>query len=103
MALIPNFDRIVATITASDIDKFLHSAAADDDKQRVRDASSNEIRMRLVGGYLIRTNQITPARLNGKLTKPKSSSKGTKAIKATKSPKSPTVSTVVEVSSVSVP
>ena len=66
MALTPNFDRIVATITQSDIDRFLKSAAPDDDKQRVRDASSVEVRMRLVGGYLIRTNQITPERLDGK-------------------------------------
>lgn len=81
MALIPNFDRIVATITTSDIDKFLHSAAPDDDKQRVRNAASHEIRMRLVGGYLIRTNQITPARLNPALVKPKISSKATKSAK----------------------
>ena len=64
MALTPNFDRIVATITASDVEKFLRSAAPDDDKQRVLNAGTNEIKMRLVGGYLIRTNQITPARLN---------------------------------------
>jgi hypothetical protein len=96
MALIPNFDRIVATITASDIDKFLHSNAPDDDKQRVRDAASNEIRMRLVGGYLIRTNQITPARLDPKPKKSKISSKATKAIK---SPKAPAMTTSVEVTS----
>ena len=75
MALTPNFDRIVATITTSDIEKFLHSNAPDDDKQRVLKASSNKIKMRLVGGYLIRTNQITPARLAASLgqshTKPK--------------------------------
>ena len=65
MALTPNFDRIVATITASDIEKFLRSSAPDDDKQRVLNASTNEIKMRLVGGYLIRTNQITAARLVG--------------------------------------
>ena len=89
MALIPNFDRVVATITSSDIDKFLHSAAPDDEKQRVRDAGSNEIRMKLVGGYLIRTNQITPERLNGKLVQLKASNKAaTESIKATKSPKS---------------
>ena len=72
MALIPNFDRIVATVTALDIEKFLRSAAPDDDKQRVRDAATHEIRMRLVGGYLIRTNQVTPARLNTMLVKSKS-------------------------------
>ena len=70
MALTPNFDRIVATITASDIEKFLRSAAPDDDKQRVLNAGTNEIKMRLVGGYLIRTNQVTPARLNGTATAP---------------------------------
>lgn len=93
MALIPNFDRIVATVTASDIEKFLHSAAPDDDKQRVRDAGSHEIKMRLVGGYLIRTNQVTSARFNAKGTKPKASgktvnaTKTTRAIKTAKSPK----------------
>jgi hypothetical protein len=102
MALTPNFDRIVATITAADIDKFLHSAAPDDDKQRVRDASSNEIRMRLIGGYLIHTNQITPARLNPKLIKAKISSNATKAVKATRSSKSRAVTTVAEVHSTSV-
>ena len=68
MALTPNFDRIVATITASDIEKFLRSAAPEDDKQRVMNATSEEIKMRLVGGYMIRTNQVTPARLNGTAT-----------------------------------
>jgi hypothetical protein len=71
MALTPNFDRIVATITALDIEKFLRSGAPDDDKQRVLNASTNEIKMRLVAGYLIRTNQITAARLNGTSTAPK--------------------------------
>jgi hypothetical protein len=70
MARIPNFDRIVATVTASDIEKFLRSAAPDDDKQRVLNATTNEIKMRLVGGYLIRTNQVTAARLNGTSTAP---------------------------------
>ena len=87
MAQIPNFDRIVATITASDIEKFMHSAAPDDDKQRVRDAATNEIKMRLVGGYLIRTNQITPARLNPSAAKAKISSKAAKTTKAAKAPK----------------
>jgi hypothetical protein len=88
MALIPNFDRIVATITDSDIEKFLHSAAPDDDKQRVRNASSREIKMRLVGGYLIRTNQITSSRLNPKPVKTKVSAKAAaKPAKATKAAK----------------
>ena len=98
MALIPNFDQIVATITASDIDKFLHSGAPDDDKQRVRDAASNEIRMRLVGGYLIRTNQITPRRLNPAPVKPKVSTKAataTKSHKAARSPKARSVGTAL--------
>lgn len=106
MALIPNFDRIVATITASDIDKFLHSSAPDDDKQRVRDAASNEIRMRLVGGYLIRTNQITPARLNPSLVKPKVSSKAGKAAKApkaTRSSKAPSAGASAEVTPANAP
>ena len=89
MALIPNFDRIVATITAADIEKFLHSSAPDDEKQRVRDAATNEIRMRLVGGYLIRTNQVTAARLNPASVKAKAAKapKAVKAAKATKAPK----------------
>lgn len=65
MALTPNFDRIVSTITASDIEKFLRSGAPNDDKERVLNASSTEVKMRLVGGYMIRTNQVTAARLNG--------------------------------------
>lgn len=88
MALIPNFDRIVATITAADIEKFLKSTAPEDDKQRVRDAGTNEIKMRLVGGYMIRTKQITPARLNSMLTKPRATKAAKpKAVKAAKSPK----------------
>jgi hypothetical protein len=83
MAIIPNFDKIVATITDSDIEKFLHSAAPDDDKQRVRNAATTEIKMRFVGGYLIRTNQVTPARLNPALAKPAKVSKA----KAAKTPK----------------
>ena len=63
MALTPNFDRIVATITDADVQRFLRSSAPEDDKQRVRNAASDEVRMKLVGGYMIRTNQITPDRL----------------------------------------
>jgi hypothetical protein len=102
MALIPNFDRIVATITDSDIEKFLHSAAPDDDKQRVLNASSREIKMRLVGGYLIRTNQISTSRLNPKPVKVKVSTKATtdKPAKATKSTKAPKVSPAEQVSAV---
>lgn len=88
MALIPNFDRVVATITAADIEKFLKSAAPEDDKQRVRDASSDEIRMKLVGGYMIRTKQITPARLNAIMVKPRASKAAKpKAVKEAKLPK----------------
>jgi hypothetical protein len=84
VALTPNFDRIVATITASDIEKFLRSAAPEDDKQRVLNAKTDEIRMRLVGGYLIRTNQISPERLSGKsrqIAKP-AKTKAAKVLKA---------------------
>jgi predicted pyridoxine 5'-phosphate oxidase superfamily flavin-nucleotide-binding protein len=94
MAQIPNFDRIVATVTAADIEKFLNSAAPEDDKQRVRNAPTTEIRMRLVGGYLIRTNQVTAARLNPasvktKVVKAAKAAKATKTPKATKAAKAP--------------
>ncbi|MDZ4796694.1 MAG: hypothetical protein SGI92_00925 [Bryobacteraceae bacterium] len=82
MARTPNFERIVATITASDIQKFLHSSAPEDDKRRVREAATDEIRMRFVGGYMIRTNQITAARLNPPAVKVKAAS--TKAPRVTK-------------------
>jgi hypothetical protein len=87
MALTPNFDRIVATITASDVEKFLRSTAPDDDKQRVLNAKTDEIRLKLVGGYLIRTNQITPARLNTALMKPVRSGKATAKAKQPKASK----------------
>jgi hypothetical protein len=83
-ALTPNFDRIIATITASDIENFLRSGAPDDEKQRVLNASTNEIKMRLVGGYLIRTNQITAARLNGTSTAPVNRPNAAKPLKAAK-------------------
>ena len=81
MALIPNFDRIVATITQADIEKFYKSVATDEDKQQVRDASSREIQMRFVAGYMIRTNQILPSRLNPKPAK--APGKSAKVAKAT--------------------
>lgn len=84
MALTPNFDRIVATVTASDIEKFLRSGAPDDDKQRVLNASTNEIKMRLVGGYLIRTNQVTAARFTRTSTAPLKSAKAAKPLKTVK-------------------
>jgi hypothetical protein len=84
MALTPNFDRIVATITAADVDKFLRSGAPDDDKQRVLKATTNEAKMRLVGGYMIRTNQITPARLNGTAATPVKRPSAAKSLKTTK-------------------
>ena len=87
MALTPNFDRIVATITASDIEKFLRSGAPDDDKQRVLNASTTGIQMRLVGGYLIRTNQVTAARLNGTPTATVKRPTAAKAAKAASSAK----------------
>jgi hypothetical protein len=80
MALIPHFDQIVATITALDVEKFLRSNAPDDEKQRVRDAATDEIKMRFVGGYLIRTNQVTLARFN-----PRQKKTAGKAAKAAKS------------------
>ena len=96
MALIPNFDRIVATVTAADIEKFLHSSAPEDDKQRVRDAATNEIKMRLVGGYLIRTNQVTAARLNPASVK----TKAVKAAKPAKAAKAPKVAKLAQASSI---
>jgi hypothetical protein len=81
MAQIPHFDRIVATVTALDIEKFLHSNAPDDDKQRVRDAATHEVKMRFVGGYLIRTNQVTLARFNPTQKKAKVSAKASKKSK----------------------
>jgi hypothetical protein len=96
MALIPNFDRIVATVTAADIEKFLHSTAPEDDKQRVRDAATTEIKMRLVGGYLIRTNQVTAARLNPASVKVKVA-KAPKVAKAAKAPKSAKVAQAASV------
>jgi hypothetical protein len=79
VALTPNFDRIVATITSSDVEKFLRSAAPEDDKQRVLNAKTDEIKMRLVGGYLIRTNQISPERLTGKPARSHQTAKPQKA------------------------
>jgi len=91
MALTPNFDRIVATVTDSDIEKFLHSTAPEDDKQRVRVAASHEIKMRLVGGYLIRTNQVTPARLNLALAKANGGTAPTRVTKSSKRAKTTAV------------
>ena len=84
MALTPHFDRIVANVTAADIEKFLRSTAPEDDKQRVRDAKTDEIKMRLVGGYMIRTKQITPERLNAMLGKSKAGTKVPRVAKAAK-------------------
>lgn len=83
MAKTPNFDKIVATITDSDIKQLLGSAAPDDVKEQVREAPSHEIKTRFVAGYLIRTNQIKPDRLNPKPAKPSRA----KAVKASKSAK----------------
>jgi hypothetical protein len=65
----PNFHRIAATITDSDIDDFYRSAAPDDFKQQVREAPDQETKKRFVAGYLIRTQQIRPERLNPKVNK----------------------------------
>jgi len=70
MAKTPNFDKIVATITDSDIKHLLESAAPDDVKEQVRGAATYEIKTRFVAGYMIRTNQIKPDRLNPKPAKP---------------------------------
>jgi len=66
MAKTPDFQRIVATITESDIDHFYRSAAPDDIKKQVRDSPDEETKKRFVAGYLIRTKQIKPGRLNVK-------------------------------------
>ena len=64
MAKTPDFERITATITDSDIDDFYRSAAPDAFKRQVRDAPDQEAKKRFVAGYLIRTNQIKSERLN---------------------------------------
>ena len=66
MSKTPDFHRLAATITDRDIDDFYRSAAPDDFKQQVREASDEETKKRFVAGYLIRTNQIKPERLNPK-------------------------------------
>ena len=66
MSKTPDFHRIAATITDGDIDDFYQSAAPDDFKQQVREAPDQETKKRFVAGYLIRTNQIKPERLNPK-------------------------------------
>lgn len=67
MAKTPDFEKITDTITQADIDRFLKSAGPADFKDQVREATDQRTRMRFVAGYLIRTRQITPDRLNGKL------------------------------------
>jgi hypothetical protein len=62
----PDFERITATITDSDIDDFFRSAAPDAFKQQVRESPDQETRKRFVAGYLIRTKQVKPDRLNPK-------------------------------------
>lgn len=69
MAHTPNFQRIAATITEGDIDAFYRSGAPDDFKRQVREAPDEETKKRFVAGYLIRTKQITPDRLNPKVKK----------------------------------
>jgi hypothetical protein len=86
MAINPHFDQIVATVTAHDIEKFLRSNAPEDEKQRVQDAATNEIKMRFVGGYLIRTNQVTLARFNPKNKTKATTSKASKKLKSTAQP-----------------
>ena len=69
MSQTPDFHRIAATITDGDIDEFFRSAAPDDFKQQVREAPDQETKKRFVAGYLIRTKQIKPERLNPKVKK----------------------------------
>jgi hypothetical protein len=65
----PDFHRIAATITDSDIDAFYRSAAPEDFKQQVREAPDHESKKRFVAGYLIRTQQVKPERLKPKVKK----------------------------------
>jgi len=81
MSKTPDFHRIAATITDRDIDDFYRSAAPDDFKQQVREAPDEETKKRFVAGYLIRTNQIKPERLN-----PKAKKTTTKKTTKTKTP-----------------
>ena len=69
MAKTPDFERITATITDADIEAFYRSAAPDAFKQQVLEAPDQETKKRFVAGYLIRTNQIKPERLNPKARK----------------------------------
>ena len=64
MSKTPDFHRIAATITDGDIDDFYRSSAPEDVKRQVREAPDQETKKRLVAGYLIRTKQIKPERLN---------------------------------------
>ena len=78
MAKTPDFARITATITDGDIDDFYRSAAPEDFKQQVREAPDQETKKRFVAGYLIRTNQIKPERLNPKVKTAATKKSGTK-------------------------
>jgi hypothetical protein len=81
----PDFHRIAATITDDDIDDFYGSAAPDDFKQQVREAPDQETKKRFVAGYLIRTLQIRPERLNPKVKKTATKKTGAKTAVAKKS------------------
>jgi hypothetical protein len=78
MSQTPDFHRIAATITESDIEDFYRSVAPDDFKQQVREAPDQETKKRFVAGYLIRTKQIKPDRLNPKVKKAASKKAPTK-------------------------
>ena len=80
----PDFHRIAATITDSDIDAFYRSAAPEDFKQQVREAPDHETKKRFVAGYLIRTQQVKPERLNPKVKKIASKKTATKTASARK-------------------
>ena len=78
MSKTPDFHRIAATITDRDIDDFYRSAAPDDFKQQVREAPDQETKKRFVAGYLVRTRQIKPERLNPKVKKAATKKTGAK-------------------------
>jgi hypothetical protein len=67
-----------------DIDDFYRSAAPDHFKQQVREAPDQETKKRFVAGYLIRTKQIKPERLNPKVNKAPAKKPATKTLSAEK-------------------
>jgi hypothetical protein len=84
MSKTPDFHRIAATVTDGDIEDFYRSAAPDDFKQQVREAPDEETKKRFVAGYLIRTRQIKPERLNPKVKKTATTKTAAKRVVAKK-------------------